>query len=41
MVAMDTANPLPRTSHGNRYILTVVDQFTKHAEAYTLQDQKA
>ena len=26
---------------GNRYILTVVDQFTKHVKAYPLHDQKA
>ena len=38
---MDIVGPLPRTSRGNRYILTVVDHFTKHAEAYALPDQEA
>ena len=40
-VAMDIINPLPKTERGNRYILTVVDHFTKHVEAYPLQDQEA
>ena len=40
-VAMDIVGPLPRTQRGNRYILTVVDHFTKHAEAYALPDQEA
>ena len=38
---MDILGPLPRTQRSNRYILTVVDHFTKHAEAYALQDQEA
>ena len=38
---MDIVGPLPRTQSGNRYILTVVDHFTKHAEAYALPDQEA
>ena len=38
---MDIVGPLPRTQRGNRYILTVVDRFTKHAEAYALPDQNA
>ena len=40
-VAMDIIGPLPRTERGNCYILTVVDHFTKHVEAYPLQDQEA
>ena len=40
-VAMDLIGPLPRTERGNRYILTVVDHFTKHVEAYALPDQEA
>ena len=40
-VAMDIIGPLPRTERGNRNILTVVDHFTKHVEAYPLQDQEA
>ena len=38
---MDIIGPLPRTPRGNRYILTVADHFTKHVEAYALQDQEA
>ena len=38
---MDIIGPLPRIDRGNHYILTVVDHFTKHVEAYPLQDQKA
>ena len=40
-VAMDIIVPLPHTARDNRYILTVVDHFTKHAKAYGLQDQEA
>ena len=40
-VAMDIIGPLPKTCRGNRYILTVVDHFTKHVEAYALPDQEA
>ena len=38
---MDIVGPLPRTQRGHRYILTVVDHFTKHAEASVLPDQEA
>ena len=38
---MDIIGPLPKTERGNRYILTIVDHFTKHVEAYLLQDQEA
>ena len=34
---MDIIGPLPKTERGNRYILTVVDHFTKHVEAYPLE----
>ena len=40
-VAMDIVGPLPRTQRGNRYILTVVYNFTKHTEAYALPDLEA
>ena len=40
-VGMDVIGPLQRTFRGNRYILTVVDHFTKHVEAYVLPDQEA
>ena len=32
---------LPRTQRSNRYILIVIDYFTKHIEAYALPDQEA
>ena len=37
---MDVIGLLPRTPRGNRYILTVVDHFSKHVEAYPLPDQE-
>ena len=40
-VAMNIVGPLPRTQRGIRYILTVVDNFTKHVTAYALPDQEA
>ena len=40
-VAMDIIGPLPRTARDYRYIRTVFDHFTKHAEAYALHDQVA
>ena len=40
-VAMDIIGPLPKTDCGNRYILTVVDHFTKHVGAYAVADQEA
>ena len=40
-VGMDVIGPLQRTPRGNRYILTVVDHFTKHVEAYALPYQEA
>ena len=40
-VAMDIIGPLCKTDRGNRYILTVVDHFTKHVKAYALADQEA
>ena len=40
MVVLDIVGPLPLTARGNRYIITVVDYFTKHAEAYPLATQE-
>ncbi len=39
-VAMDIIGPLPNTSDGNRYILVVVDYFTKWLEAYAIPNQE-
>ena len=38
---MEIVGPLRRTQRGIRYILTVVNHFTKHDEAYELPDQQA
>ena len=39
-VAMDIVGPLPSTERGNRYILVVVDYFTKWPEAFAIQNQE-
>ena len=33
--------PLPQTKQGNKYLLVIVDYFTRWAEAFTLPDQQA
>ena len=40
-VAVDIMGPLPLTDRGNRYLLVVMDYFTKWPEAYPLPDQEA
>ncbi|KFD64451.1 hypothetical protein M514_23298 [Trichuris suis] len=40
-VAIDIMGPLPPTENGNRYILVVMDCFTKFAEAFPLPNQEA
>ena len=40
-VSMDIMGPLPLTERNNRYILVVIDTFTKFAEAYPLPNQEA
>ena len=40
-VGIDILGPFPRTERGKRYILTVMDYFTKWPEAYCLPDQEA
>lgn len=40
-VAVDVMGPLPRSDRGNRYVLSVMDYFTKWPEAYALPDQEA
>jgi len=40
-VHIDIIGPLPRTKHGNRYIMTVICSFTKWVEAYALPNQRA
>ena len=40
-VTMDILSGLPTASDGSKYILVVVDEFTKWLEAYSLPDQEA
>lgn len=38
---MDIVGPLPETSCGNKYIVTLTDYFTKWAEASALPNKSA
>ncbi len=38
---MDLIGPLPKTSRGNQYIVTLTDYFSKWAEAASLPDKTA
>ncbi len=40
-VAFDVIGPLPIMANGNRFILTMIDYFSKWAEAYALPNHKA
>ena len=40
-VAVDIVGPFPENSEGKKYILVVVDQFTKWSEAYAIHNQEA
>ncbi|KAL5011242.1 hypothetical protein ScPMuIL_011676 [Solemya velum] len=40
-VQLDILGPLPQTRKGNKYILVLIDQFSKWTEAYPLADQTA
>ena len=41
IVHIDITGPYPRTSAGNRYVLTAIDKLTKYAEAIPLKDISA
>ena len=40
-VGIDLVGPLPKTARGNRYIVTLVDYFSKWPEAEALPDKTA
>jgi hypothetical protein len=40
-IAIDVMGPLPRTDNENRYLLVVMDYFTKWPEVYPIKDQEA
>ena len=40
-LATDILGPFPVTESGNKYVLVVMDQFTKFVEAYPIPDQTA
>ena len=41
MIGVDLVGPLQTTSQGNKYILSVIDYYTKYAEAIALPNQEA
>ncbi len=40
-VAIDVLGPLPVSARGNKYIIVVIEYFTKWAEAYAVPNQTA
>ena len=40
MIGMDIVGPMKTTSRNNKYILTVIDYYTKFGEAVPLQDNQ-
>ena len=41
MIGVDIIGPLKLTRQGNKYILSIVDYYTKYAEAVALPNQEA
>ena len=41
LIFVDIVGPFPESNDGNKYILVVVDQFTKWSEAYPIPNQEA
>ena len=40
-ISMDIVGPLPRSGRGNKYLLTMIDNFTRYAEGITLKEPTA
>ncbi|KAI5743998.1 hypothetical protein M8J77_024652 [Diaphorina citri] len=40
-IAIDVAGPFPETNNGNRYILVIMDYFSKWPEAFAIPNQEA
>ncbi len=40
-IALDIMGPLPESKNGNKYILVIMDYFTRWSEAYALPNQQA
>ena len=40
-ISMDVVGPLPRTSHGNKFIITVIDDATRYPEAFAMPSVEA
>lgn len=40
-IAMDITGPFPTSTNGNKYMLVVIDYFTKWPEVYAIQNQEA
>jgi len=38
---MDVVGPLPRTSHGNKFIITAIDDATRYREAFAMPSVEA
>ena len=40
-IAIDIVGPLPKTQRNNRYLLVVIDYYTRWPEAFALENQDA
>jgi hypothetical protein len=41
VTAMDITGPYPLTPHRNKYILTIIDHYTKYVQAFAMPDRTA
>jgi hypothetical protein len=40
-VALDITGPLPKTTNGNKYVLVVIDHYSKRCEAWLVKEHDA